>query len=49
MHELQQYRAGRVKLVDQEPDPEVRARVHAPNGDILAAIEEELQRRPAAS
>jgi hypothetical protein len=40
-----EYRAGRVKLVEQEPDAEVRARLNAVNGKMLAAIEAEIEKR----
>jgi hypothetical protein len=40
-----EYRAGRVKLVEREPEPEVRARLNAVNGKMLAAIEAELEKR----
>jgi hypothetical protein len=40
-----EYRAGRVKLVEREPDAEVRARLNAVNGKMLAAIEAELEKR----
>jgi hypothetical protein len=45
----EEYRAGRVKLVEQEPDAEVRARINAINGKILAAIEAELEKRMSAT
>jgi hypothetical protein len=45
----EEYRAGRVKLVEQEPDAEVRARLNAINGNILAEIEAELERRMSAT
>ena len=45
----EEYRAGRVKLVEQEPDAEVRARLNAINGKILAAIEAELEKRMSAT
>jgi hypothetical protein len=40
-----EYRAGRVELVAREPDAEVRARLNAVNGKMLAAIEAELEKR----
>jgi hypothetical protein len=40
-----EYRAGRVKLVEREPEPDVRARLNAVNGKMLAAIEAELEKR----
>jgi hypothetical protein len=43
-----EYRAGRVKLVEREPDAEVRARLRTVNGKMLAAIEEELEKRMSA-
>jgi hypothetical protein len=42
----EEYRAGRVKLFEREPDAEVRARLNAVNGD--AAIEAELEKRTSA-
>jgi hypothetical protein len=45
----EEYRAGRVKLVEQEPDAEVRARLNAINGKMLAAIEAELEKRMSAT
>jgi hypothetical protein len=46
--ELEEYRAGRVKLVEREPDAEVRARLNAVNSKMLAAIEAELEKRTSA-
>ena len=43
-----EYRAGRVKLIEQEPDAVVRARLRAINSNILAAIEAELKKRTSA-
>ena len=40
-----EYRAGRVKLVEREPEPDVRARLNAVNGKMLADIEAELEKR----
>jgi hypothetical protein len=40
-----EYRAGRVKLVQREPEPAVRAALNAVNGKMLAAIEAELEKR----
>ena len=40
-----EYRAGRVKLVEREPDAEVRAGLNVVNGKMLAAIEAELEKR----
>jgi hypothetical protein len=44
----EEYRAGRVKLVEREPDAEVRARLNAINSKMLAAIEAELEKRMGA-
>ena len=44
----EEYRAGRVKLFEREPDAEVRARLNAVNGKMLAAIEAELEKRTSA-
>jgi hypothetical protein len=44
----EEYRAGRVKLVEREPDAEVRARLNAVNSKMLAAIEAELEKRTSA-
>jgi hypothetical protein len=43
-----EYRSGRVKLVAREPDAEVRARLNSVNSKMLAAIEEEIERRMSA-
>ena len=43
-----EYRAGRVKLVAREPDPEVRTRLNAVSSKMLAAIEAELEKRTSA-
>jgi hypothetical protein len=43
-----EYRAGQVKLIEREPDAEVRARLAAVNSKMLAAIEAELEKRPSA-
>jgi hypothetical protein len=44
----EEYRAGRVKLVEREPDAEVRARLNAVNSKMLAAIEAEIEKRMSA-
>jgi hypothetical protein len=44
----EEYRAGRVKLIEREPDAEVRARLNAGKGKMLAAIEAELEKRTSA-
>jgi hypothetical protein len=44
----EEYRTGRVKLVEREPDAEVRARLAAVNSKMLAAIEAELEKRTSA-
>jgi hypothetical protein len=41
----EEYRAGRVKLVEREPDAEVRAWLNAVHRKMLAAIEAELVKR----
>jgi hypothetical protein len=43
-----EYRSGQVKLIEREPDAEVRARLAAVNSKMLAAIEAELEKRPSA-
>jgi hypothetical protein len=44
----EEYRAGRVKLIEQEPEAEVRARLADGNSKMLAAIEAELEKRTNA-
>jgi hypothetical protein len=44
----EEYRAGRVTLIEQEPDPEVRAGLNLANSKMLAAIEAELKKRMRA-
>jgi hypothetical protein len=41
----EEYRVGRVKIVEQEPDAEVRSRLNTVNSNMLAAIEAELKKR----
>jgi hypothetical protein len=43
-----EYRAGLVELVEREPDAEVRARLNAVNGKMLAAIEAKIEKRMSA-
>jgi hypothetical protein len=43
-----EYRAGQVKLVEREPEAEVRARLNAVKTKILAAIEAEIEKRMSA-
>jgi hypothetical protein len=44
----EEYRVGRVKIVEQEPDAEVRSRLNTVNSNMLAAIEAELKKRTSA-
>jgi hypothetical protein len=44
----EEYRAGQVKLIEREPDAEVRAQLAAVNSKMLLAIEAELEKRPSA-
>jgi hypothetical protein len=44
----EEYRAGQVKLIEREPDAEVRAQLAAVNIKMLLAIEAELEKRPSA-
>jgi hypothetical protein len=44
----EEYRAGQVKLVEREPDAEVRAGLNALNRKMLAAIEAEIEKRMSA-
>jgi hypothetical protein len=41
----EEYRVGRIKIVEQEPDAEVRSRLNTVNSNMLAAIEAELKKR----